>query len=291
MKIKSGTTSVEITHPDKILFPKSKITKLELVEYYKAVAKKILPHIKDRPISMKRFPKGIKQTGFFQKNAPESLPSFVKTAKVKRKEKGSTEMILCNDTATLLWLANQNCITPHIWLSKIDKPDLPDRMIFDLDPPKGKSFSVVREGALALRQILEKKCKLKTFITLTGSRGLHVVVPIKRKYSFDKVRKYALEIAHQMVEKDPGKYTTEARKNKRKGRLYIDTMRNGSMQTVMAPYAVRPLPGAPIAAPITWEELKNSSLSSSSFTIKNMSKRLSKNPWSTIERSAKSLAI
>ncbi len=281
----------EITHPDKVLFPKGKITKQEMANYYAKVARLMLPLIKDRPISMKRYPQGIKKVGFFQKNAPEGMPSWVKTAKVSRKEGESIHMILCNDKATLLWLANQNCITPHIWLSRIDKPTLPDRMIFDLDPPTGKGFRAVVVGALLLRQILEKEYKLKSFVTTTGSKGLHIVVPIKRKHKFDEVRRYAKEIAEKMVEADPKKYTTAARKDKRRGRLYIDVLRNGKGQTVMAPYAVRPFEGAPVAVPLSWDELKNPSLRSDSFNIRNIGGRLTKNPWSGMDRNAKTLAL
>lgn len=198
-------------------------------------------------------------------------------------------MILCDDKNTLLWLANQNCITPHIWLSKIDKPDYPDRMIFDLDPPARKGFSVVVEAALLLREILEKKHKLKTFIMTTGSRGLHVVIPIKRNRKYEDVRHFAREIADELTASDPKKYTTEARKEKRRGRLYIDVMRNSKGATAVAPYSVRPREGAPIATPISWSELKDSSLRSDSFHIRNIQKRLRKNPWSGMERSAKTI--
>jgi len=280
---------VEITHPDKVLFPKGKITKQDLADYYGSVARLMIPLIKNRPISMKRYPRGIKGEGFFQKNAPEGMPSFVKTVKVARREKGAIHMILCNDKDTLLWLANQNCITPHIWLSKIDKPDYPDRMIFDLDPPTRKGFSNVVEAAFLLRNILEKSCKLKTFVMTTGSRGLHVVVPLKRTRTYDQVREFAREVADQIAEEDPKKYTTEARKEKRRGRLYLDVMRNSKGATAVAPYSVRPKEGAPIATPISWEELKDSSLRSDSFHIRNFQKRLRKNPWSGMDRFAKTL--
>lgn len=279
----------EITHPDKVLFPKGKITKKELVDYYRKVATKILPLIKDRPISMKRYPSGIREEGFFQKNASEGTPDWVKTVKVKKKEGGAIEMILCNDKDTLLWLANQNCITPHIWLSRYDKPNHPDRMVFDLDSPPRKPFSEIVEGALALKKILEKQYKLKAYVTTTGSRGLHVVVPIKRTRTFEKVRSFAKKIAEELVEENPKKYTTAARKEKRRGKLYIDTMRNAPKQTVMAPFAVRPREGAPIATPISWQELKNTSLRSDTYTIRNFKERKGKNPWSRIDQNAKTL--
>ncbi|MBS0629649.1 MAG: non-homologous end-joining DNA ligase [Verrucomicrobia bacterium] len=278
-----------LSHPDKLLFPKSKITKQQLWDYYEKVAKLMLPLIKNRPISMKRYPEGIKGEGFFQKNAPQGTPDWVKTVEVKREERDKIDMILCNDKSTLLWLANLDCITPHIWLSKIDKPDFPDRLVFDLDPPPKKGFAIVVEAALLLKEILEKKYKLKTFVTTTGSKGLHVVVPIKRTRHFDEARAFARQIAEHLVELEPQKYTTESRLAKRRGRLYIDTVRNAKGQTVMAPYAVRPIEGAPVAAPLFWKELEEKGLKSTSFNIHNIDKRLKKNPWAGIARAAKTL--
>ena len=270
---------VEITHKDKILFPKEKITKEEVAAYYLLVAKFMLPLIKDRPISMHRFPKGIHNEGFFQKQPPKNLPTWIKTTKVKRKQKESFPMLLCQEKETLLWLANQNCITPHIWLSKIDKPNLPDRMIFDLDPSTKKQFPTVVKGALALRKIIEEEMKLKAFVMTTGSKGLHVVVPIQRKYSFDQVRAIAHSIAKKLVNEHPEKFTQEIRKDKREGKVYVDTMRNGFAQTTVAPYAIRALDGAPIATPLFWEELKNKKLRPDLYTIRNIRSRLKKNPW------------
>jgi len=283
------TKTVPLSHPDKVLFPKGKITKQELYDYYESVAKLMLPLIKNRPISMKRYPQGIKEEGFFQKNAPEGMPKWVKTVHVERRERAAIDMVLCNDKATLLWLANQNCITPHIWLSKINKPDYPDLLVFDLDPPARKGFKVVVEAALLLKKILEKEYKLKTFVTTTGSKGLHVVVPIKPTRHYDEVREFAKAIAERLAEEYPTKYTVENRIAKRRGRLYIDVLRNAQGQTVMAPYSVRPLEGAPIATPLFWEELKDPSLKSTSFTIRNIHKRLKKNPWAGIERFAKTI--
>lgn len=251
----------------------------------------MLPLIKDRPISMKRYPQGIKKEGFFQKNAPQGLPKWVKTVSVSRKENGAIDMILCNDKKTLNWLVNQNCITPHIWLSKYDKPNLPDRLIFDLDPPKGKGFDLVVKAGFALKELLEKTYKLSPFVMTTGSRGLHIVVPIKRKHSFHKVRAFAKQVATALCEQDPKTYTLEPRKNKRKGRLYVDVLRNGKKQTGVAPYSVRSKDGAPVATPLSWSELKKKGIRSDSFTIKNFSSRLKKNPWTRIDRKAKTLAL
>jgi bifunctional non-homologous end joining protein LigD len=277
---------LKMTHPDKVLFPKEKITKEELARYYAKVARLMLPLIKDRPISMKRYPKGIKQGGFFQKNAPKTLPSFVKTAPVSRQEKGSTLMVLCNNVETLLWLANQNCITPHIWLSRIDKPHTPDRLIFDLDLPARKDFSFAVEGALILRNLLEKGLKLKTFVNTTGSKGVHIVIPIKREWDFDEVRAFAKSVTELLVHLHPKLFTSEMRKNKRRGKIYLDIQRNGYGQTVVAPFAVRPKEGAPLALPISWSQLKKIS-SADAFTMRSFVFR--NNPWTAMNRSVCSL--
>lgn len=270
----------ELTNPDKVLFPKSKITKKALADYYLNVATKMLPHLHQRPISMARYPHGIRGEWFFQKHITEKLPNWLHTATVKRKEAPPIQMLLCEKEATLLWLVNHACITPHIWLSRIDKPNLPDRMIFDIDPPSPHHFPRVIEAAFALKEILEGRYKLQTFVSTTGSRGLHIMVPIRRKYIFDDVRSFARSIADELVQQNPSKFTIAARKEMRKGRIYIDVMRNGYAQTVVAPYSVRAIEGAPIAMPIFWEELKDSSLNSRSFTLQNYKARLrKKQPW------------
>lgn len=284
--MKAGKYTVEITHPDKVLFPKENITKEEIANYYLEVAPLLLPLLKGRPISMHRFPEGIKKEGFFQKQAPDTLPSWIKVVKVGRKGKTAISMLLCQEKATLLWLANQNCITPHIWLSQIDHPDLPDRLIFDLDPPNKKKFPWVVKGALLLKEILEKEGNLQPFVMTTGSKGLHVVIPLKPEFSFAKVRSFAQKIAEQVVEQDPKLFTLEVRKEKRKGKVFIDVLRNGLHQTVVAPYSIRALDGAPIATPLFWEELQDKTLTSSRYTLRTIQTRLKKNPWKGIEKGA-----
>lgn len=281
--------TVHMTHKDKILFPQENISKAEIASYYLKVAKLMLPLIHDRPISMHRFPQGIDHQGFFQKRAPENLPQWMQTAKVQRKGQTPISMILCQEKDSLLWLANQNCITPHIWLSKIDQPNVPDRMIFDLDPPTKKEFPISVEGAFLLKEIIEKKMKLKAFVMTTGSKGLHVVVPIQRKHSFEQVRQIARFIAELVVKKSPQKFTLKSRKNQRQGLVYIDILRNGLAQTTVAPYAVRALANAPIAVPLFWKELKDKKLRSDFYTIRTIDSRLKKNPWKTIEKAAKAL--
>ncbi|HSW72269.1 MAG TPA: non-homologous end-joining DNA ligase [Chlamydiales bacterium] len=278
--------AVTVTNPDKILFPKSKITKGEFFEYHAKIAKKMLPWMKGRPVSMLRFPNGINGEVFYQKNVSEYFPKWIKTCSIKRQGLESIRMVVCNDVDTLLYLANQVC-TPHLWLSQSDKLNYPDRLIFDFDPPTKEGFPLVMKAALECRAFVEKKLGLKAFVMTTGSKGLHVVIPIKREYEFSEVRSFARKIALYMEKQNSDGYTTELNIKKRRGRLFLDYLRNSLAQTAVAPYAVRPIEGAPVATPIDWKELKRG-LNSQSFTIKNVLKR-KKDPWKSLERSAVSL--
>jgi bifunctional non-homologous end joining protein LigD len=276
---------IELTHQNKILFPKSKITKGDLISYYTWISKWMLPLIKDRPISMHRFPNGISQEGFFQKNASDYFPKWVCQKSIQSKGKGKMTMVIGGDKPTLVYLANQACITPHIWLSRTDKPDYPDRMIFDLDPP-GKDFAPVKKGAQVIKELLDA-LKLKSFLMTTGSKGLHVVIPIKREFNFTEVRKIAKKIAEACVEKEPKLFTVQHRKAKRGKLIFIDYLRNGFGQTAVAPFAVRAYEKAPIALPIDWKELLRLQ-SSDAYHLGNIKdKNLS--AWKGFNRSSSSL--
>jgi bifunctional non-homologous end joining protein LigD len=269
---------VEITHQDKILFPKDKITKGDLIAYYGQVSQRMLPLIKDRPVSMERYPDGIGEKGFIQKQVSSYFPKWIKTKSVGRKEGTPIQMLVCNTKDTLLYVANQDCITPHIWQSTLEDLKKPTRMVFDLDPP-GKNFAEVIAAAKDLRDILEGDYRLKAFVMTTGSKGLHVVVPIRKGPTFEEVRAFAKEVGSILAEELPAKYTLNPRKTSRRGKIFIDYMRNGYAQTAVAPYAVRALPGAPIAIPLAWKEF-TSRLTAQSYTLKNCGKRLSKeDPW------------
>jgi len=268
---------VDITNKEKILFPKSKITKEEYVLYYKKIAKKILPFIKDRPLTLKRFPNGIQGLKFFQKKVMDYYPKWIKTISVKREGKTSIKMPVITNLDSLLYIANQ-VGELHPWLSKIDKLDYPDRLIFDLDPGKN-SFSKVIGAAKDLKKVLDK-LKLPSFLMTTGSKGLHVIVPIKREKTFDELRAFAKKIATYLATLYPSKYTIETRKDKRKKRVFIDYLRNAFAQTAVSAYSIRAIKSAPIATPITFQEL-NKNLNSQSFNVKNIFNR-SKNPISSL---------
>lgn len=286
---------IELTHSDKILFPADKITKFDLVKYYQQIADVALPFLRDRPLMMHRFPSGIQESGFFQKQIGDYFPDWINRCEVS-KEGGSTTHAVCNDAATLVYLVNQGCISPHVWLSRVDRLDNPDQMIFDLDPPENNSdvdsFQAVRFAAKKLKQLLNE-LQLPSYVKTTGSRGLHVVVPLDRSATFDQVRSFARNVAAVLAQREPHHLTVEQRKQKREGRLYLDTGRNAYAQTAVAPYAVRPLNGAPVATPLDWEEVNQSSLHAQSYTIANIFRRLGQktDPWADMFSQAVDLQL
>ncbi|HWB82820.1 MAG TPA: non-homologous end-joining DNA ligase [Bryobacteraceae bacterium] len=277
-----------ISRPDKVLFPKDGITKRDLVDYYERIASVMLPYLRDRPISMQRYPDGIASEGFFQKKAGRYFPQWIKTATLA-KQGGTVRHVICDDAATLVYLAGQAVITPHAWLSRADKPNHPDQLIFDLDPSQ-KDFHVVCAAARALRDLLRGR-GLTSFVKTTGSRGLHVLVPLNRAREFDAVRAFAREIAEELAEGNPKELTTDVRKDKRAGRVFIDVARNAYAQTAAPAYAVRPRDGAPVAAPLHWEELDGSSLKPDQFNIRNVFDRLHAvgDPWKHLGKHAQAL--
>ncbi len=287
--IKLGKYVVDITNENKILFPKAKITKGELVEYYQRVASYMIPYVKNRPLTMHRFVQGIDQEGFYQKNVPDYFPSWIKRVPILKKADGIVNYVVCNNDATLVYLANQLCITPHIWLSRVDKLKYPDRMIFDLDPSPGVSFLQIRWAAKKIKKLLEHDFGLSTFIMTTGSRGVHIIVPLKRVHTFDQVRLFAHDCADLLAKKYPKKLTLEMRKAKRGKRIFIDVLRNSFGATGVAPYAVRAKPGAPIATPIEWHELD--AVTPQKYTMKNIFRRLvrKKDPWQDIDKNQSGL--
>lgn len=287
--IRLGRYVIKTSNEDKILFPKHKITKGELIGYYRRIGPIMVPYTKNRPISMVRYPDGIKGEGWYQKDAGEYFPKWIKTKPIKKQKDGYTNYVVINNVATLVYLANQACIAPHIWLSKIDKLNYPDRMIFDLDP-SGKDFNMVRKGALLIKEKLDE-LGLPSFVMTTGSRGVHIVVPLKRVHTFDWVRTFAYDLATILIKHNPDLFTLEIRKVKRKELVFIDTLRNAFGQTGVAPYAVRPKPGAPVATPLEWKEVKNSRLRPNQYTIRNLFTRLKRvgDPWKGIDRYAVSL--
>ncbi len=277
--ITSNNRTIEIKNEQKVFFPNISYTKKDLITYYQKISHVMLPHIKDRPITMHRFPNGIQKQGFYQKEAPNYFPHWIQRVEVPVEQENITQQqITCQDEATLVYLANQACITPHIWLSKQKNIYKPDKIIFDLDPPRD-NFQLVKQAAQSLRTLFET-FGLQPYVMTTGSQGMHVAAPLQQKKDFDEIRSFAQYLAKRLVNQYPKKYTIEISKKKRKGRLFLDYLRNSYAQNSVTPYAVRPLPTAPVATPISWDELKDIS-NSQQYTVQNIFRRLGQkqDPW------------
>ena len=270
---------IDVSHPEKIMFPDAGITKEDMIHYYGSIAPYMLPHIKNRPITMHRFPDGIDAQGFYMKECPDYFPGWIETVKVMKKEGGHNQQVIAQNKETLVYLANQACITPHVWLSTRKHLHKPDKMIFDLDPSTGDA-KPVKKAALSLKKIIAGH-GLTAFVMTTGSEGLHVVVPIKPLHSFDEVREAAVCLAKEAIEQSPDLLTLEQRKDKRGDKVFLDTLRNAYGQTSVAPYALRPLPGAPVATPLTWEQLERLPFDPKKYTATNVFRRLGQtgDPW------------
>lgn len=279
-----GGRELAIGHPDKALFPDDGVTKYELAEYYARVGSIALPHYKDRALSMHRFPDGIGEDGFFQKQIGDHFPDWIDRVTLPKKD-GEVTYVVGNKVATLVYLADQACIEPHLSLARNDRPHHPDRMIFDLDP-SDDDFEKVRRAAMHLKEILDQ-LELNTYVQTTGSRGLHLVVPLDRQSDFERVRKVSHAVCGRAAAQDPELMTTEQRKVKRGNRVFLDDLRNAYGQTAIAPYAVRARAGAPVATPIRWDEL-DADLHPRRYHLGNIFRRMSRleDPWRHMARHA-----
>jgi len=263
-----------ITHPDKILFPRDGITKGELAAYYEAVAPSLLPHIRRRPITMERFPAGIGEPGFFQKDVSKGFPSWLKRVEVPKKG-GTVHHALVTDTRSLLWVVNQNTITPHVWTSRAPRLYSPDICVFDFDPSEDNPDSL-RKAVLALRDLL-RELGLPAWVKTSGSKGFHVAVPVKPasgKSGFGEVARFAHGVATTLIGRFPETLTQEFSKADRGRRILVDTGRNGYSATFAAAYAVRARDGAPVSAPCTWEEIESGRVGPKTFTLRTMATRI-----------------
>lgn len=287
-EVQIDSRTIETSSLDKVLFPNDGITKGELITYYRRIAETMVPYLRDRPLTMRRFPNGIEEDGFYQQGMPDYFPDWIGRIEVEKKG-GTIVHALCNDAATLVYLANQNTVTPHVWLSRTDRLHEPDQIVFDLDPP-GADFNLVRTAARYVKEIFEER-GLSAYVMTTGSKGVHVRAPIERGHTFDAVRAYARTLAAELAERHAEKVTTEQRKNKRGGRVYLDVMRVAYGQTAVPPYAVRARAGAPIAAPIEWDELGR--VKPDTYTVRNIFRRMGQkaDPWKDMFDHASALSM
>jgi bifunctional non-homologous end joining protein LigD len=260
-----------ITHPDKVLFPDDGITKGELAAYYEAIAPIMVPHIRARPVTMERYPAGIGRKGFWQKDVSKGFPEWLERVDVPKKD-GTVHHPLVTDTRSLLWITNQNTITPHVWTSRAPNLYYPDICVFDLDPSKEET-DVLRAAALGVRDLLGE-LGLPSWVKTSGSKGFHIIVPLDGKARMGEVARFAHAVGTQLVQRDPAHLTQEFSKADRGGRILVDTGRNGYSATFAAAYTVRPKPGAPVSAPCTWEEVEGGTVGPRTFTLRAMAARV-----------------
>ncbi|MFI9355410.1 non-homologous end-joining DNA ligase [Streptomyces lydicus] len=287
--VRAGRRTVRIHRPDKVLFPDDGLTKADVVDHYGRVAAAMVPQLRGRPLMLERLPGGLGGPHFMQKETPDHYPDWIRRAEVT-KEGGTVTHPVCDDKATLLFLADQACLTLHRWLSRADRPDHPDRLVFDLDPP-GTDFEAVRGAARALLGLLDE-LGLPAALMTTGSKGLHVTVPLDGKSDFDTVRGFAQDAAEVLAGRHPGRLTTAVRKKARGDRLYLDVQRNAYAQTAVAPWSLRAKPGGPVAAPISREQLDDPGLDARSWSLRDVDgvlEQLRSAPWSAVPGRGRSL--
>jgi bifunctional non-homologous end joining protein LigD len=288
VELRFGRYTVTVGNPGKVLFPGDGITKLDVIEHYRRVAPLMVSHAGGRPVTLQRFPDGIGAGGFFQKQASGHFPEWIERVTVS-KSGGKVDHVVIQRAADLVYLADQGTITVHAALAPAAQVDRPDRMVFDLDPSID-DFETVREGARILRELLDE-LGLVPFLMTTGSRGLHVVTPIAGTETFDEVAPLAEGVARAVVARKPDHYTVEPHKAQRRDRVYVDWHRNHYAQTAVAPWSLRPKPGAPVAVPIDWDELDDAALTSRRYTIGDVAGLVEArpDPWVGMSRRGRAL--
>ncbi len=281
------TKKIKISRPDKVLFPKDNLTKYDIATYYKEIAPVMLPHLKGRPLVMHHYPDGINKGNFYQKQIPDYFPKWIDRLKVNLEKGGSEQMVTVARAEDLVYLADQAVVTSHIFLSRAPRLHFPDKIVFDLDPSKD-NIGALRQAAKIVRDYFKSR-GYAVFIMTSGIKGYHVVIPIKPKLNFDNVRELMKKVAQNLSLRYPDLLTDEIVKDKRKGRIFLDYLRNSYGQISVSPYSLRAVDGAPVATPISWNELNKTS--PQSFNIKNILKRVKsiKDPWENIYKFSKIL--
>lgn len=288
-KIIRNDHGIEVSRRDKIFFPKSGITKGEVLDYYKKIAPWMMPLVKDHILVMHRFPHGLLDEGFYQKQIADYFPEWIDRVTVTLKDGTHQTLVVMEKADDLVYLANQGVLVFHSWLSSYQKPNYPDKLVFDFDPMK-KDLKTVRFVVKKMKKMLEDR-GLVPFLMTTGSKAYHIVVPIKPTHTFDDVHDFAKKLAQELTDEYPDLLTTNPLKVKRKGRILMDYMRNSFGATSVAPFSIRALEGAPVATPIAWNELNTTD--PQKYTIKNIFRRLArkKDPWKDFWQFAKKLKI
>jgi len=257
-ELRIGRRRFRLTSPDRVMFPRDGVTKRDLVEYYVEIGPALVPHLRNRPFTLKRYPHGIRDRPYFQKQAPQGLPSWIPTRPFRTlpREGGPrlVDFVLLNEPAAVAWMVQMNCVDMNAWYSRVDRPERPDYVVFDLDPPESRTgFAQAVRVAHLVREALEH-LELRPYVKTSGADGIHVLVPITRRSSYAETYELAERISRGLEAGNPGLVTTEWLKKKRRGVL-VDHRQNGHGKTVASAYSVRPKPGAPVSTPLRWEEL------------------------------------
>jgi bifunctional non-homologous end joining protein LigD len=257
-EIQVGRRAVRVTHPERVLFPRDGVTKGDLAEYYAAIGDVIVPHLRDRPFTLKRYPHGIEGQPYFHKQAPKGKPEWIPTRRFRTwPREGESRLVdftLVNETAALVWMVQMNCVDMNAWYSRVDKPERPDYVVFDLDPPESRNgFAQAIQVAHLIREALDE-LGLRSYPKTSGADGIHVLVPITRRSSYRDTYDLAELVSRGLEAANPGLVTTEWLKKKRRGVL-VDHRQNGHGKTIASAYSVRPKPGAPVSTPLRWKEL------------------------------------
>ncbi len=270
---------VRLTSPDKVLYPEQSITKRQLAEYYLAVAEAMLPHVARRPITLVRCPTGRQRKCFYQRHAGSGVPAELGEVDIPGFEDSGAYLFI-KDAPGLVALVQMGVLEVHPWGARVDKPDRPDRVIFDLDPGEGLGFADVVQAAHEVRAYLGD-LGLASFAKTTGGKGVHVVVPVDRRYDYPQVKAFAKKVAESLAAKTPTRYLTRISKAERRGRIFIDYLRNDATSTAVAAYSTRSRAGAPVATPVTWDELIPA-LDPAAFNVNTVPERLARiggDPW------------
>jgi bifunctional non-homologous end joining protein LigD len=283
-----GDLAIACTHVERVLFPADGITKGEMIAYYRDVAEVMVPELRRRPLSVVRFTKGIDQGGFFQKHRQKHYPAWIESIQLGTKTR--VDYPLCDSPAALVYFANQGAIEFHVWTSRAEAPERPDLLVFDLDPPEGR-FDLVRATALLVRQLFGE-LGLPAFVKTTGSKGLHVCAPLDGEAAYDEVMAFCGRVAQLLCTRHPDMLTVEFYKKDRRGRLFLDTMRNTLGATIAAAYSLRGRAGAPLSAPITWAEVEDDALAPNGFRLRELRARLDRlgDPWADLRKELGSIA-
>ncbi len=265
--------TLEMSNLDRVLWPEEGLLKHDLIRYYIEAAPYLLPHLRNRPLVVQRFPRGIGQEGFYQKNIPAGAPGWLQSCPVEHSGGKITTYLVVDSVEALAWLGNQACLELHPWLSTVDRLDNPDFVVFDLDPMERSTFTHICTAAVAIKELLGG-LELHCYPKLSGATGMQLYLPVEPRYSYRQTRGFAEEICRRVHRAYPEITTLERKIGKRGGKLYLDYLQNGRGKTLAAPYSPRPFPGAPVSVPLAWEEVAGEVVKRGEFTIKNILDRL-----------------